>query len=265
MKKIFSLLAVLALVSMVSSVVWAATEQSFGAKEAYAEFSATALTFNVTLYNWTASKNYDTGYTSSDVAENISFVPGSGFVFGTSDLQKVVSNVIAKIQSNIRQQPAGTTVYVYTDNTHNSTDYKANAKKDWEGVDGDYYGGIVRKGNTSKYVEGDIADLYMIVRSTTEATTEYFTAKPDFSNVSAGVGGKTVIDISDSKYATYSDADKVIAKSGTGGGIWHWSENGVNTYTDNQDAIVFFGVGFRNVFAGDKFGTTTISFKAVTE
>lgn len=266
MKKVFSLLAVLALVCMASSVWAATTNTSYGVKIASVTFRTEAISFEATLYDWVSGKDFTT-YSGTGVGV-IGFNVPNTFVLGTTEEQIVPAKTIAKITHNLTQQPVGTTIYIYTDNKNATGDFKANAPI----LDGstEYYGGLVRKGNTSTYVTGDIADLYMIIRTPTEANTDernYKTTLPTFTEQYPTIGYKKMIDISDTNFSSYTTAQRVIGVSGTNGGIWHYANDSwVNDkFTGSDAAIIFFGAGFRNVLSGDIFGSSTITFATVTE
>ena len=115
MKKVFSLLAVLALVSMVSCSVFAA---AFATKAARVTFTAAEIQFDVALYRWGGSGSYETGQAT---ASQINFEPGDVTIGSTADSPSI-SKDYALITSNLNQQPANTHVYVYTDNKNNTSD-----------------------------------------------------------------------------------------------------------------------------------------------
>ena len=266
MKKFFSLLAVLTLVGMVSSSVFAAsTGTSYGVKTAKVTFTGDALSFDVKLYTYVKDKDFTT-YTGDGVDE-IGFSIPDGFVFGQEAAQPITGTTIAKVSTNLRLQPAGTTIYLYTDNVHATGDFKANAAQVWDNKS--YYHGLIRKGNTTTYELGDHASIELIIRSVTEANSEYKSALPDFSVEHFYTQGhRGLQDISDDGFGSLGAQEKVIGISGTNGGIWHYNNNGAagtDDYTGTEDAIIFFGAQVQNVLSGDQFGTSTITFATITE
>ncbi len=266
MKKFFSLLAVLTFVTMASSSVWAATTiVGGGPKTAKVKFSEQSLSFDVKLYTW--EQNKDFGEYEGDGVSQISFSIPANFVFAKTEAQTLNGLTIAKVTTNLRQLPAGTTVYLYTDNKNATGDFKANAAMEYDNKD--YYHGLIRKGNTASYQLGDHANIELLIRSVTEANNEYKTALPDFNNEYYYTQGhRGLQDISDDGFDSLGVQEKVIGISGMNGGVWHYNNNGntgSDTYTGNEDGIIFFGAKVQNVISGDEFGTTTITFATITE
>ena len=92
MKKFFSLLAVMALVVMASSSVWATPAIVGEAKTAIANFTGGVLEFSADLFE------HNSTYTGS-AAENIAF-DTSGVTLGSSEPKFVCASVYALIHSN---------------------------------------------------------------------------------------------------------------------------------------------------------------------
>ena len=264
MKKVFSLLAVLALVVTMSSSVFADISI---VKSAFASFSEVAMVFDVTLYEWEANKDYTT-YTG-DGADSVSF-DLSGITLGNTTAQWASGDVFAKIHTNLAIQPAGTTVYMYTKNTTDG-DYKANAGR--TSGDDTLYSGLVKKGNTTTYQDGDLAPLFIKCKKVTDANESYKAAKPaDFSAEEPYNGSRILADFSDSTFSTLPDNARVIGISGIDGGVWvgfgvPQGETGdaYNWYAGSEDVIMFFGANFDHVISGSEYGTTTIKFVQTIE
>ena len=96
MKKVFSLLAVLALVSMVRSSVFA---EAFAQKAARVTFTAADIQFDVALYHWGGSGSYETGQAT---ASQINFV-ASDVTLGTVTPSTSTSTDDALITYNLSQ------------------------------------------------------------------------------------------------------------------------------------------------------------------
>lgn len=259
MKKVVSLLAVLALVGTLSSYAFADINI---VKSAFASFAEVPMTFSVDLYEWVSGKDYTT-YTGTG-ADSISF-DVSGVTLGNITSQWASGDVFAKINSNLTSQQAGTTVYMYTKNTTATSDYKANAGRP-DGTN-TFYSGLVKKGNTTTYKEGDFAPLFVKCKKITEANESYKDAKPaDFSGEEPYNGSRILVDYSDTNFGTLPDNARVIGMSGVGGGVWvgygvpQGGTDPSNWYAGNEDVIMFFGANFDHVTGGSEYGTTTINF-----
>ncbi len=286
MKKVFSLLAVLALLCMTSSV-WAAAVLPQGTKTAYAEFSSEDINITVDLYELPAT--YSTNFYQSGTptsADQIEFeIDNNAFSFGSSTVYKAQGNVFAKIKTNLASVGDNKKLFMFTDNMNNSSDYKVfgngNRKTQNWGTEQDKHyaqvcNGLVRKGGkattnpgeeTGNYCnDGDYAPIKMQFIKAVDADAEgqrYSKANyPDVFTGSADYKGlKDLLDASDT-YEGNNLRDKMeIGKSGAGGGIWV----GSNWYSGNDDVIVFFGASFDHVVGGDKYMTSTIKFEYAAE
>lgn len=273
MKKVFSFLAVLALVVMSSSAVWAVTP--FAQKTAKVTFgSAPALAFDVKIYNFDSTKTTWDQYTTE--ADDIGF-DTSDFTFGSSTPQLKNGTTFAKISSNLSAQSAGTTVYMYTRNKVVSGDYKANAfrSEKWGSTNVTLYNGLVRKGNTAAYTTGDLAPIKI---KCAEKPATPPTANPTIvwaqseGDTGADSGVRLLLDMDDSIYSTYGPEAKVIGISGSNGGVWvgygvpsEQSGDPYNWYAKDKDVLVYFYTQFTNVAGGDEYGNAAITFSTVTE
>jgi hypothetical protein len=254
MKKIFSLLAVLTVTVFMATSAFADINI---VKSAFASFSEVAMVFNVDLYEWVSGKDFTT-YTGTG-AESIAF-DVSGITLGNATPQWAGGTVFAKISSNLSIQQSGTTVYMFTKNTTATGDYKANAGR----TDGDntLYGGLVKKGNTTTYQDGDLAPLFVKCQKISDANASYKSALPaNFSEEELYDGSRIVADYSDSNFATLQDFMRVVGTSGVNGGLWvGYGNDPATNWFVNEDVIMFFGATFDHVTAGSEYGTTTINF-----
>ena len=256
MKKLFGLLTVLTATVFMATSVFADVNI---VKSAFASFAAVPLTFDVNLYTWEQGKDFE-DYTTP--VESIAF-DVSGVTLGNTTAQWAPGIVFAKISSNLSIQQEGTTVYMFTKNTTATGDFKANAGKP---VDTNtLYSGLVRKGNTATYKEGDLAPLFVKCKRVEDANANYKTALPtDFSAEEPYTGSRVLVDYSDSNFAALPDFMRVVGTSGINGGLWvGYGSDGaydpINWFV-NEDVIMFFGALFDHVAGGDEYGTTTINF-----
>jgi hypothetical protein len=262
MKKFFSLLAVLALVVMASSSVFA---DAFATKHAYVTFSSEALTFDVKIYDFVADKAWD-AYTGTE-ATSIAFNT-TGITLGSATPFNAMGQTIAIVSSNLTAQQAGTTVYMYTRNNSDTGQYKANAARtdNWDGTDVTLFNGLARKGNTTTYQVGDLAPIKIKCQKSSEASTAALPA--DFWAAGSSDGVRMLLDKNDSIFASYPDNAKVIGKSGATGGIWvgyGTNQYGTSDWYANEKVIIFFEAQFTNVMGGSEYGTETITFNQAVE
>ncbi len=252
MKKVFSLLAVLALVSMVSSSVFAA---AFATKAARAIFTAAAIQFDVDLYRWGGSGSYETGQAA---ATQINFEASDVTLGSTSDSPSI-SKDFALITSNLNQQPANTVVYVYTDNKNNTSDFVAVSSDASTG-----FNGLVRKGQSAAYVKGDYAPIITKCVAVSSANANYNTTNGPrdavFNNDEQWQGDRW---LADKSTTGFDDADNIIGKGGVGGGIWIGKDG--SDWFSTEKVVMFFKAVFNSVNGGDEYGTDTIKFNTVVE
>ena len=256
MKKVFSLLAVLAVTVFMASSVYAALPV---AQKAYATFAAEELSVGFELYAHQDGKEYTfgTGGNYTTTVNDIQF-DVSNVAVGTADSSFAKGTVFARVTSNLNKQKAGTTIYMFTKNSTASGNYQAKAGKvDSSGVT--TYSGLIRKGNTATYAPGDHAALEMHFAKVSEA---YKTYPTDMSLEATDYGDKYMVDKANSDFGTGAYA--IIGTSGVGGGIWVGQESGVQHYV-SEDVIVFIGARFDNVSAGDEYGTECINIQTTTE
>lgn len=287
MKKFFSLAVVLALVCM-AGTAFAATPSAIGtAKKAYITFTAPGIDFQVKLYNWVAGTDFATGYTGAE-ATSISFSTDT-VVLGTPDASWAKATTFAKIHSNLTSLPAGTSVFMYTDNTkaEYTGDYKAKATRSesWGTYNVALYGGLVKKGVTSTYKAGDLQLLHVLCKKVgtgTGTADMYKNSLPDISSLSVyGDGRRRLVDIHDTiggetfdhttDTGTYTSwREWIIGTSGLDGGLWvGWGHEGsapdTNWFAGTTDVIVFFAGEFRSAIGGGEYGTENITFGTITE
>lgn len=265
MKKILSLVAVMAVAVMMSSSVWA---DAITTKSAYATFTLDPLEFSVNLYNWETGKDYATEYTGTPEG-SISF-DLSTIKPGIANSRWAKANTFAKIHSNLTSQPASTKVYIYTKNTATEAgNYQAKASRS---TTKNVYNGLVRKNMGDTYQAGDYAPLEMKNVKVSDANTNYKTSLPTEFALDGAIdqGERYLLDKEDSDWSTAGDEGQLIGKGGITGGIWVCKSRNEHDVTDNwysgtEDVIVFFGARFESVIGGYEYGTTSITFNTAVE
>lgn len=294
MKKFFSLLAVLALVSMVSSVVWAA-EVLPTPKTAYAEFGEGEINITVDLYSLpdTYTTNYYQNINSGSV-DRIEFKIDNNFTLGSQTVYQSTATVFAKIKTNLTTMGGASSnknLYMYTSNkTNTPTNYKVNGDgnrrtEQWGDIYYKFCNGLIRKdgkatkdaGSTaSDYCDsGDYATIKMQFIKAEDADAEgkryTKTNLPDVYHQDEWSlkGLKNLFDINDRQVSGESLVSiknmSLIGKSGLTGGVYCGQEGANIWYSGSKDVIIFFGAEFVNVVGGDTYSTNTIQFEYSAE
>lgn len=267
MKKVFSLLAVLALVAMTSSSVWAATSAT---KRAFASFDSVTLSIEVNLYDWVKDKEfaeYDSPK-SGDIEFDV-----SGITPGTAESEWANATTFAKVSANLTALPANTELFLYTDNQNNSGDYQAKA------ATGGKYSGLIKAGNTATYQPGDHAPIRLAFAKMSDvaegkAHHDYVSTLPNFAT--GGISGdarfyttgfRNLNDRSDSGFSTLAYQERILGVSGVNGGLWVGANEAQTEqyYAGEEDVLIFFGAAFDHVTGGSSYGTETIIFGAYSE
>ncbi len=259
MKKVFSLLAVLALVCMATNVVWAVDPVVPAVQKAYAVFAdTTALEVDFDLYTHQPGKTYtftgeeNANYTSTvaSIQFDLSTVTPGKTYFNNEQPDFAKGTVFARVKTNAAQKKAGTNILMYTKNKIDSTDYQVKY------TNPDQYQGLIRKTNTTTFATGDNAPIEMKFYTKTDAPTTY----PTTMSINANAGNEKYL--ADQSQTNYTTAESKIGQSGQAGGIWGGNDNG-DWY--GSDMIIFFGAWFKTVFDGDEFGTETINIVTSAE
>lgn len=256
MKKLLSLVAVMAVAVMMSSTAFAAFTPT--SKKARVTFTPEELTFNVGLFHWGGSGKYDEGQVE---AAQINF-DASDITVGTTTVTSSISSDYALINSNLNRQPANTTVYIFTNNKENTTDFVAVSS----GTDG--FNGLVRKGQSATYVDGDYATLQTKCVKISSANVTY--------NTTNGPKDATFLEseqyqgdrwLADKSTTGFTPANNIIGKGGVGGGIWVGAGGNpyATWYSGAENVVMFFKANFHSVNGGDEYGTDTITFNISAE
>ena len=242
MKKLFSLMAVLAVTVLMSSSVWAET---FATKGALASFeSAGEVSFSATLYKFTGQATQYSSPTSAEstgITWDISTIP-----LNSSTEHWQAANVYCLIKSTITT--ASGKVIIYQDNANNDDEYKATT--------GDKRAGLVKKGSGG----GSNLDFQYMSVKLSSATTYCVTSQPNFQRQAPSYedpyGSRGFKDRSDSDFDA-DDSYLILAKSG---GNWDGA-----TWFNPGDNVLFFAATFKNILGGDSYGTQKIIFATQVE
>ena len=246
MKKVVSFLAVLAVVVMMSSAVFAVT---FSTNTALASFEdAGSVEFSAQLYKFTGAA---TEYSAPEAVDSITW-DVSDIALNSDEEQWKTSQVYCLIKSTITT--AGGRVVIYQDNANNDDDYKATATGT--------KAGLVKKGSGGG--EGNILDFQYMSVKFSSATTYCVTAQPNFqrteeSSWSDPYGSRGFKDLSDIT-TTPSAADLDYITIANNKGIWDG-----NTFFNKGDNVLFFAATFKNILGRESYGTQTIKFSTQVE
>lgn len=241
MRKILSLLVVMACVAMFSSAVFASTT-TFKTVNATANFASSG-----DVYVSFDLKNVVGDTTATEIAWDVSSVQ-----LGTTTLQWKTASTYAVLTSSVTI--AGGAVYMYQDNTQAASPYTATTPRTSGTANDKVYSGLVRSGSGGGEVRGYIPLSYTMSVSklssgyeyvVSSGTARYFVDKED--KASDGITSAF-----DSRYATLTNTDGIIANV-DGSGVPYALE-GVSGHT----AYMYFGAGFSNILGGDVYGTTKI-------
>ena len=245
MKRFISFLAVLAVVVMMSSAVFAAVSTET-AKSAFMQFEGGTISFSADLYNWNSTY---TGTSTGTIAFS-----SDGITLGSSEEQFKCADVYALIQSTITA--ASGKVWVYQNNKSNDSPYVAtNPRHDGENT---IYSGLVKGGSNGG--DGNFAPLSAYYRPLSVAKAQITTLPTSFPfpDPTGNYGVYNFKDISDSNYIEKDDYMLVATSKGNFVGF------GAPDFV-KEPVVMFFGAKFTNVLGGESYGTTTITFVSEVE
>lgn len=247
MKKVFSLLAVLALVCMGSTAFAAFTGET---KKALATIDATGqVEFSVNLYDWEST------YSAATSTDTIHWDNTNTLTLASDTEQFLCANVYALIKSTITTM--NTKILIYQNNKANTDGHVAVSSRNVSGVW--RYDGLVDTTGT-KY-----ATLSYRCRTLTDAKA--ITTLPNkWPSWQPYDGVRVIYDKNNSDWATQAASEYVVIGgiNAAGGGTWVGSGDWGTTYT-KEDVVMFFGAQFKNVLSGESYGTNTIKFNTVVE
>lgn len=252
MKKFFSLLAVLALVSMAGTAFAATldnTTTGLTPKQAFATFEDTGtIEFSADLYVWTG--NYDVKTSTNAINWTT-----TGITLGSSDVQWKNSNAYCLVSSTITTKSG--VVYIYTDNKHNASPYTAATSESL------YFNGLIRA-DSNGGAPKNFAPIKCWYDRLSHAKTAYTSAQPVINDSSASYPTRNLNDIGTVAPAGYPFVKEQNVMSNKDGNFVGTAAGPTYEYAA-EDVVIFFGAGFTNVLGGDSFGTTSINFSTIAE
>jgi len=240
MKKILSLLVVLACVVMFGSAVYASTDtvKTINASADFASSGEVYISFNL--------KNLADDSTATAIAWN----PSAVTLNSGTETWKTAQQYAVMVASVTKTTGA---IYIYQDNKSNSTDYVAtNPRTNQDGTKA--FSGLVRKGSGGGESRGYIPLSYTMSATklpssyeyNTEASTaRYLTDKSDLK--------------SDGSTSNLNVAYTTIANiNGFVGGVTGETGTYALTGVTGDTAYMYFGAGFKDVQGGDTYKTEQI-------
>lgn len=244
MKKILSLLVVMTCAAIFSSAVFASTTtaKTVNATASFASSGDVYVSFDL--------KNISDGSTATEIAWDVLSVE-----LGTSTIQWKTASTYAVLTSSVTT--VGGAVYMYQDNTQAASPYTATTPRTLGAEDHNrkVYNGLVRSGSNGGETRGYIP-LNYTMSATPSAPSSYdikgLTPTTRFFVDKADKESDGTTSAFDSRYATITNADGIIANVNEGG--FPYALEGVTDHT----AYIYFGAGFANVLGGDVYGTTKI-------
>ena len=235
MKKVFSLLAVLALVCMASSA-WAAVSLT---KASIANFSSQGeITLNFTF------KAISDDSTKDNIEWDVEHI-----ALKQENPSWTTATVYAEISATITK--ANGAIYMYQNNTDSNSVYKSTAPRTES--DGTKHSGMVNKVTQGGEYRGFVPMVYQI---TATKETPNFGSNP--TNVS---GTRYFSDQADSTYVANGD---YITIANVGGLVDGYNANGTLRNIGNS-GYMYFGGLFKNIYGGDEWGTDRIKIVSSAE
>lgn len=253
MKKVFSLLAVLALVCMAGTTFAAtldSTTTGLQPKTAIATFADNGtIEFSADLYTWTG--NYDQRSSANQITWTT-----TGITLGSSTGQWKNADVYCLVSSTITTKTG--VVYVYTDNKNNTSPYTATTSES------NYFNGLIRA-DSNGGAPKNFAPIKCWYAKLSDAKAQYDATKgqPTINNSSPSYNTRNLNDIGTVAPAQYPFVPGENIMANKDGNFVGTPASGYDYTT--EDVVIFFGAEFTNVLGGDSFGTTTIKFATVTE
>ncbi len=242
MKKVFSLLAVLAVTVFMASSVWALTSTTVTSVANFSSAGTVEFTFEL--------KNVDGDGTATAINWPISSIPlnVTNTAWTTATTYAVIGATVTKSNGAI---------YMYQDNKNDQSAYQATSPR-VEG-DNDIYSGLVNVATHggSMDIRGYVPMCYQL---TTTKTAPSFGTNPE------GVtGGRYFIDKGNTNFASQTNYITIANAGGLVGGVTAPSQGGAcyNLDGNPMSGYMYFGGLFQKVLGGDTFGTDQI--KIVTE
>ena len=244
MKKLFSLVAVLAVTVLFSSSAFAAVNLR---RSAIANFSSAG----------EVSFSLDLKYIADDSDATVIDWDVANIPLNVDATEWTTSTVYAVLSSTVTK--AGSAVYMYQDNA-NSTDYKAVDGRTENGYK--IYSGMVNQQTQGGEYRGYIPLVFC------STTTKFSTATtPNFGTNPENIGGtRYFVDKSNenwglpaantTNYVTIANTGGLVGGVDAGGACWNVGSN---------TGYMYFGGLFKNILGGDVYGTDQIKVVETVE
>jgi hypothetical protein len=241
MKRLFNLVAVLAVTVLLNSSAFAAVSL---VRSAVANFSSVGeISFSLDLKY--IADDSDASVIDWDVANIPLTVEATNWT--TSTVYAVLSATVTTV---------GSAVYMYQDNVK-STVYKSTAPRGaYDGTirKGDVYSGMVNKATQGGDYRGYVP---MVFTSTTTKTTPSYGTDPEDV-----AGTRYFIDKSDYNFAAQTNYITVANTGGLVGGV---TAEGPCWNMGSNTGYMYFGGKFDNILGGDEYGTDQIKVVSMIE
>ena len=253
MKKVFSFLAVLAVVLMFSSSAWAVFSSS--TTVALATIPAGETEFSVQLYDW------ENTYSAITSTNTIHWDTLNTLVLSSGTAQFKCANVYALLKSTMTEK--NTKILLYTDNFHNTKHVAVSSDSTNKGR------GLVDT-TGKKYAQLSYMCKKLSAAKASQTTLPADSWGDPFDGWYPSWGVRVIYDKSDGEYSETNEnaiiASTMGTKSGEERGVWFFGDGNpiVNSYT-TEDVVMFFGAQFLNVLGGESYGTESITFEKLVE
>ncbi len=241
MKKVFSLLAVLALVCMATSA-WADVSIQ---KSSVADFSTQGeISLNFVL-KYIDTNNTDT---PSGIEWNVSAIP-----LNQAAEAWTTSTVYAEISATVTK--ANGAIYMYQNNTDNNSVYKSTAPRH----DGSktVYSGLVNTTTKGGDYRGFVPLAYQITKTKATGTPSFGTSASSL----ALQDSRFFKDHADSDFSTSTNYITIANLGGLVGGTTETDCYNIGSTT----GYMYFGGWFDNIYGGDVWGTDRIKIVSTIE
>jgi len=236
MKKLFNLVAVLAVTVLLSNSAFAAVSLT---RSSIANFSSVG----------EVSFSLDLKYIADDSAASVIDWDVANIPLNVDATTWTTSTVYAVLSSTVTT--ANGTVYMFQDNA-NSTDYKAVTPRT-EGANS-IYSGMVNQANQGGEYRGYVP---MVFNSTTTKATPNFGTDPE-----TVAGTRYFIDKSNTNF---NDQTNYITVANTGGLVGGVTATGACWNVGSNTGYMYFGGLFKNILGGDVWGTDQIKIVSSIE
>ncbi|MDD2523754.1 MAG: hypothetical protein PHG84_04270 [Endomicrobiaceae bacterium] len=254
MKKTVSLLLFFGFVFLLSSSLFAAS--TLITKTAEVSFTGGEVSFSADLFYTTAT---------ATSASKISW-DASTITLDSPNVDWQIANVYAVLHSTITTVVGNAKVYMYQDNKNAVGNYVATSSRT-EGTESlpiAKYNGLVKSGSGGGE-NGYLAMSYRISTTTLDVST--YIIDPETTVEEIQYKNRYITDKSDGNYevgaySLVSDYNGFVVNVSS---AVPPTPNYILPKNTNNTAYMYFGAGFKNIYAGTSYGTDKLIFELVTE